>query len=163
MDCPEHKQRAVAGFTLTELVTVMTIVGILAAFVAPRFFDRVTFESRGFADQVQAALRYAQKSAIAQHRFVCAAFTADSIALTIGATNACGTPLASLTGDANYVISARPGVSISPVPATFSFNALGQPRNFDAPDQPVAAVSVNIVGDTTRTITVEAETGYVHQ
>ena len=48
------------GFTLIELIMVMVVVGILAVFVAPRFFDANVFKSRGFADQVQATLRYAQ-------------------------------------------------------------------------------------------------------
>ena len=52
------------GFTLIELIMVMVIVGILAVFVVPRFFDANVFQSRGFADQVQATLRYAQKEAI---------------------------------------------------------------------------------------------------
>ena len=70
------------GFTLIELIMVMAIVGILAVFVAPRFIGTSVFQSRGFADQVQAALRYAQKEAIAQHQYVCAAFTSNSVTLT---------------------------------------------------------------------------------
>ncbi len=69
------------GFTLIELIMVMVIVGILAVFVAPRFFDANVFKSRGFADQVQATLRYAQKEAIAQHRNVCVAMTASAVTL----------------------------------------------------------------------------------
>ena len=37
------------GFTLIELIMVMVIVGILAVFVAPRFFDAGLFRSRGFS------------------------------------------------------------------------------------------------------------------
>src|SRR5450759_2932408 len=87
------------GFTLVELIMVMVIVGILAVVVAPRFFDADVFKSRGFADQVQASLRYAQKAAIAQHRNVCVAMTASDITLTIAnaipslATSPCNTPL----------------------------------------------------------------------
>ncbi len=87
------------GFTLIELIMVMVVVGILSVFVAPRFFDANVFKSRGFADQVQAALRYAQKEAIAQHRNVCVAITASNIALTIAnaipslATSPCNTNL----------------------------------------------------------------------
>jgi MSHA pilin protein MshC len=140
-----------AGFTLIELVMVLIILGILSAVVIAKFTDKAGFQSRGFADQVQTSLRYAQKIAIAQRRYVCVAFTATSVSLSIGTTNACGTPLQSLTGSGNYVVtSPASSITISPVPATLYFNALGQPS---------AATAVVIGGSTT---TVEAETGYVH-
>lgn len=140
------------GFTLVELTVTIVIVVVLAATVAPRFYDIDVFQTRGFADQVQVTLRYAQKVAIAQRRYVCAAFTAspDRLALTIGATSACGTALNLPAGSVNY-IDAPSGVSFSMTPASVNFDALGRPN---------AAASA-IVG--TNTITVEAETGYVHQ
>lgn len=140
------------GFTLVELIMAMVIIGILAAVVAPRFFDNNVFQSRGFSDQVQASLRYAQKVAIAQHRFVCAVFTNNSITLSIGASAACGTPLVSPTGDASYVINAPASVAFTVPPTNFSFDALGKPN---------IPQTLAIVG-ATNSITIEAETGYVH-
>lgn len=131
----------------------MVIVGILAVFAAPRFFDANVFKSRGFVDQVQASLRYAQKIAIAQHRFVCAAFTGNSISLTTGATAVCGTPLTSPSDGANYVINASTGITFTATPTDFSFDALGRPTN--------APQTITVTG-TTNSITIEAETGYVH-
>lgn len=137
----------------------MVIIGILAVFVAPRLFDANAFKSRGFADQVQASLRYAQKAAIAQNRTVCAAFTNNSVTLSIGVTTACGTPLQSPTGDASYIINAPSGIVFSAVPAAFSFDTLGRP--FDALGKPSAAQIINVTG-ATNAITIEAGTGYVH-
>jgi MSHA pilin protein MshC len=57
--------RSQRGFTLVELVTVMVIVGILAAVTAPRFFSERPFADRGYADELAAALRNAQKVAVA--------------------------------------------------------------------------------------------------
>lgn len=142
----------------------MVIIGILAAVAAPRFFDSNVFQSRGFADQVQASLRYAQKVAIAQHRNVCVAFAANSVTLTIdsdtppdGACNlAPAGNLQSPTGDASYVITAPSGIAFgtAPSPINFSFDALGRPN-------PNALQTLTIVG-ATNPIVVEAETGYVH-
>ena len=144
------------GFTLIELIMVMVIAGVLAVVALPRMFNATEFQSRGLSDQVQASLRYAQKIAIAQHRFVCATFTANSLSLTIGSTNTCtpGTPVTALTSNGNYVVNAPSSISFAATPTTFSFNALGQPST---------AATVSVTGDVTRTITVEAETGYVHQ
>lgn len=142
------------GFTLIELIMVIVIVGILAVFVAPRFFDANVFRSRGFADQVQASLRYAQKAAIAQRRFVCATFAVDSVTLSTGPTAACGTNLQSPTGEASYVINAPANTEFAGgvAPADFSFDALGRPS---------AGQVINVTG-ATNAITIEAETGYVH-
>ncbi|MEK7810720.1 MAG: prepilin-type N-terminal cleavage/methylation domain-containing protein, partial [Pseudomonadota bacterium] len=64
--CGISKRLKQRGFTLVELITVMVIVGILAVVALPRFFDKNTFDSRGYADQVISTLRFAQKVAVAQ-------------------------------------------------------------------------------------------------
>jgi len=150
---------------------VIVIVGILAVFVAPRFFDADIFRSRGFADQVTASLRYAQKIAIAQRRFVCVAFTDNSVTLTTGVSAACGTPLQSPMGDPFYVVTAPANTTFAAVPAAFSFDCLGRPRamgNVAATCNSgnvvgvlAAAQVINVTG-ATNAITIEAETGYVH-
>ena len=153
----------IRGFTLIELIMVLVIAGVLAVVALPRMFNVGEFQSRGLSDQVQAALRYAQKVAIAQHRFVCATFTPASLSLTLGTTNSCGTPLAALSSNGNYVVNAPSGISFTATPTAFSFNALGQPRTANSPDAAIGAATVSVTGDVTRTITVEAETGYVYQ
>ncbi|HEU0188723.1 MAG TPA: prepilin-type N-terminal cleavage/methylation domain-containing protein [Gallionella sp.] len=149
------------GFSLVELIMTMIIVGILAAVAAPRFFDANVFQSRGFADQVQATLRYAQKVAIAQRRNVCATFTLgppSTITLRIaslsGAASACDTNLTTLEGVTPYVLTAPAGITFTALPVAFSFDALGHPT-------PGALPQINIIG-AANGITIEAETGYVH-
>jgi MSHA pilin protein MshC len=53
------------GYTLVELVLVLAIMGIVAAFAAPRFFSQQTFDDRGYADAIAGALRATQKAAVA--------------------------------------------------------------------------------------------------
>jgi MSHA pilin protein MshC len=130
----------------------MVIIGILAVSALPRFFERNTFDSRGYYDQVISTLRFAQKTAIAQRRFVCVAFAANSITLTTGATPACGTNLTSPAGASPYIVTA---------PTADVTLSGGTPFNFDALGKASAAQSITVSGYGTA-ITVEAETGYVH-
>ena len=134
------KKRQV-GFTLVELIMTMVIVGILAAVVAPRFFDSNVFQERGAADQIKAALRYGQKVAIAQHGLV-------NVVITTAASSDCGTQLTG--GNISCVISNS--VTVAPTNPTVTFNALGQR---------VSATGSITVGSAPAII-IEAETGYVH-
>lgn len=136
------------GFTLTELITIMVIVGILSVAALPRFFDTNMFQARGAADQVKSALRYGQKVAIAQRRPVV------SVNISTAASSNCSAVLAG--GNINCVI--LDSVLGTGFAKTVSFNALG--RLVDAGGGAIAANDTITVGSTT--ITIEAETGYVH-
>lgn len=74
-------RRTVRGFTLVELVMVVVLVGVLGAVASARYFDSAGFDAGAYAEQTRAMLRYAQKSAIAQHRPVFVVFTSKRIAL----------------------------------------------------------------------------------
>lgn len=151
------------GFTLVELITIIVILGIISVAAIPRFFDRNVFDSRGFYDQVIFTLRFAQKTAIAQRRFVCVAFGANSVTLTIDSSvprdDVCDANLTSPAGVTPYTVTAPAEVVFNTVlpavaPVNFAFTALGSP-------EPNAGQVITVTGYPTP-ITLEAGTGYVH-
>ncbi|MCZ2173851.1 MAG: prepilin-type N-terminal cleavage/methylation domain-containing protein, partial [Burkholderiales bacterium] len=149
------------GFTTVELVVTLVIVGILAAIALPRFQDSAAFTQRGFYDEVKAALRYAQKLAIAKRREVCVVFLPaggglpDRLALTFNPGTVAGaacTSAVNLPGQsAPYLVNVPTGVTLV-LSANFRFNGLGQPTP--------APVTVALTGRALP-ITVETETGHV--
>lgn len=152
MFCKRDAQR---GFTMVELISVMVIIGILAAVAMPRFFERASFDSRGFSDEVRATLRLAQKLAIAQRHNVCVNITTAAparLTIDVTAVASCDTPFPSLSGNGNYQVNARGNSALTASATTITFNALGSP----------GATSVALQVDAEPQITVEAETGYVH-
>jgi MSHA pilin protein MshC len=152
-------RKSILGFTLIELVMVMVLIGILAIAVLPRFFDRNTFDARGYFDQSISMVRYAQKLAIAQRRdvFVNVSIAGTSICLTYTADTTCSTPVI------NQVVSPDERTWFrKPAPSGMSF-AGGSSFSFNALGQPSSGQTINFTGDgVTSKITVESETGYVH-
>jgi MSHA pilin protein MshC len=149
----------VRGFTFTELIVVILILGVLAVVAIPRLFDRRTFDALRFYDQAQATVRYAQKVAIAQRcNPVQVQITAASIQLSILPAGAC--PVAAVTAIAipggSSALQAPSGVTLSPA-TTFTFDGGGRPSFAGA-----LTLSVTAASEPTRSFVVEQETGYVH-
>lgn len=143
------------GFTLPELIAVMVIVVILAAVAAPKFlgsgFDEVKLQQETIA-----ALRYAQRFAIAQQRTVCVAFTPTTAIFTYDTNyvfTACGTDLVPPGGGAApFTVTAQGTASYSST-TNFRYDRIGQPS---------AGPIVITLTSSTLTVTIEATTGYVH-
>ena len=139
--------RAAAGFTLTELVVVIVIATILSAFAISRI-NTQSFNTEGFANGAAAMVRYAQKIAISQRRNVTVTVTGNSVSLTYPDLG--GAAVHKPPGTDDFTLSAPSGVTIANT--SFTFSALGRPS---------AGGTIAVTGDVTRTITIEAETGYV--
>src|SRR5881392_1436352 len=102
------------GFTLVELVIVIVLTGILGAVAASRLLTPKGFASRGFYDEAQAVVRFAQKTAIAWRRSIFVCVTATDISAI--SNNDCAAPVAlthPLTGAA-LKSTATAGVTLSP-------------------------------------------------
>src|SRR5438045_6248357 len=67
------------GFTLIELVIVIVLTGILGAVAASRLLTPQGFASRGFYDEAQAVVRFAQKTAIAWRRTILVCVSATDV------------------------------------------------------------------------------------
>jgi MSHA pilin protein MshC len=157
-----RRSRSAGGFSLVELVSVIVVVGVLAAVAIPRFVGVDTFASRGFADEAIGIVRYAQKTAIAWRATVFVCVSANEVRAI--ANSNCGAPvtLAHPATNAPLVATAPAGVTVTtavcPTIATVSFS-------FDGQGRPSAATTINlcstIAGDPARQIVVWAETGYV--
>jgi len=73
--------RRQAGFTMIELVTVMVLIGILAAIGIPRLMGSDSTGTLVFGEQVVSAVRHAHKTAIARRRLVCATLEGKTVRL----------------------------------------------------------------------------------
>lgn len=146
------RRRDVRGFSLVELVVTLIIVGIVAALVIPNL-NQQQIDASWFQEQVKAALRYAQREAVAQRRCIFVSVSASQLQLFYGDASCAvtATPLTQIGTGGAYALSAPSGVTFtSPAPPfSFSFNGLGQPS---------AGVPLVVGG---KSVTVTAETGYV--
>ena len=141
--------RAGRGFTLLELVIVIVILGIIAVVTAANF-NQNAIDKTWFLEQVKSAVRYAQKTAIAQRRVVYVIVNPSApYQLSLCYDAGCAGPVSTLTSSGAFVLTPPSGVILSASTSPFTFNGLGQPS---------AAVTLSINGSL---VTVSAETGYV--
>jgi len=146
---------------MVELVVVIIVLAVLAAVAIPRLAGRTGFEARGFADEVASALRYGQRSAIAMRRtvtvMVATPTAAQPCALRLCLEAACTQQVTNPATSAPFCLQPPALVTL----ANLSQNAI----RFDARGRPNTAgqylVASSAPGDASRTIVVEAESGYV--
>ncbi|MDZ7642981.1 MAG: type II secretion system protein [Woeseiaceae bacterium] len=150
--------RTQAGLTIVELVLVIVIIGVLGALAGPRFFNDRSFGERAYAEELAAALRYAQKVAVGSGCRVRVSVAATSYSLAQQApqsghcNSADGTyPVPVVLPDGSMVAGTAPsGVSAAPA-VVVTYDALGR----------VSSASGLAITVGTQTLTIAAGSGLV--
>ncbi len=144
------------GFSLMELIAVLAIVAVLSV-SATAMFSKRSFDTGRFTQEVEAAIAYAQKEAVARRRTVSVTVSAASADFAICKTfNPCGgtvaLPLPTQSGGAS--LAAPSNVALSAV--AFNFDPSGMVSGVATP------ITITVTGDISNSVFVEA-TGYVHR
>ena len=150
----KKSSRRASGFTLTELVVVIVIAGILSAVV----YNRVSvseFKVEGSTDELKSALRYAHKLAIAQRRNVFVSASGSDVSLCY--VNGCAARVTKPPTTDPFTVSASNTPTLS---SSFYFDSQGRPTSIGGA-LATSAITLSIAGGT-RTITIEPQTGFVH-
>ncbi|MCG8324246.1 MAG: prepilin-type N-terminal cleavage/methylation domain-containing protein [Thiotrichales bacterium] len=164
------KQRhRVAGFTIVEMVVVIVIAAILAFFALPRFFQTGAFDERGFLEQSLAAVRYAQKIAIASGCDIRVRFSAGTPgsyniqrwASCVPANHTSASTDITQPDGTSFNATAPDSVSVSAL--DFYFDRIGQPREVSAASPPplITNTADLDVAIGSSSIQVQPLTGYI--
>lgn len=155
------RRRRLRGFTMVELITIMIILGILAAVALPRLDSATSFRSLEFRDRVIAALRYAHKTATSHRRLVCATLTPTSAALTIDETvpknGTCDGGLTIPGGTTSSISATQDGFGSAPTPSTLYFQPDGRVTS-DISGNTITDFANTVDGST---VVVRGATGYI--
>jgi MSHA pilin protein MshC len=161
-----HPPLAQRGFTLTEMIVIMVILGVLAVALLPNLMGVSVVQQRAEYDKLTFALQYARKSAIARRRYACVALSASTATLTIDSNppESTATPFGGTCPFATALPLPAPDsacsstnqtclktISMSSTASSFQFDPLGR-----------ASTTVTVTVSGFPTLKVESDTGLVH-
>lgn len=149
------------GFTIVELLLVLTLVGVLAAVALPKLSQLKDVQTDGWREQATAGLRLAAATAVGHRRLVCASFAADGkLSLQVASGNPASSCSAAIKGpdaSSNFAGAAGTAVSVSPS-ATLYFQPSGRVSS-DGAGASTSSFTVSASG--IADITVYGESGHV--
>lgn len=174
-------RRGLIGFTMIELIVVITLIGILGVYAQSRLSDEA-FNERFFADDMVSALRFAQKVALSSGCAVRFNITATGFALLRETAAQCQTDSVTETAFGETVKRPWQGgdyVNQAPLPTTLTAPT-STPQLASAPlngviffpqgwacnesGESTTTVQIALVGaSATRTINIVCSTGFVYQ
>lgn len=145
-----------AGFTLTELVIIIVMVGALAVFAAPRL-NIGGFDSANFRQEVVNALRFAQKTATASRCPVRVEVAAQRVSVVAGpdGDDACGNEgdaFAHPSRGGDFVVEAQRDAAVSGDLGNVVFDARGASES---------STDITLDFSAGGSVTVVAGTGYI--
>ncbi len=140
----------IKGFTLIELITVIIIVAIIGIVGASKFFSHTAFKEAQVQQEVLAALRYAQKIAIASQCPVHVSLSSNAYNLSYALP--CSGNVKHPGSQNNYSTSNTPA-TINSSSNTFSFDASGNISPASGGTISIGAFKINI----------EAVSGFAHE
>lgn len=147
---------------MVELIIVMILAGILAAYAVPKFGAMTSMSNDAWRDQVQAALRYAQKAAVSHRRLVCADLGDSTVTLQIasvrGATS-CDTPLSGPGDSGTFGRSTSPTAKTTVTPSGMIFFQPDGRATSNGNGSTTSGRSIAITG--AQGLQLYGETGYV--
>lgn len=151
------------GFTMVELITVMVLLGVLAAIGVPRLMGDNGTGATVFGDQVKSALRLAHSNAVARRRVVCVEAAGTAVRLRMRQAPGLAACDAQLNGlaDAGFA-SSNNKITVADAPAMLFFRPDGT-VSASANGAPLGRTELRILASGTleRTIVLQGSTGYV--
>lgn len=149
---------------MVELITVMILIGVLAAIGIPRLMGDNNINAVVFGDQVASALRTAQKTAVAKRRLVCVTTTDRTVRLRVRTATGSGACNADLAGvESGQFDSSDTKVKMNNAQPTLFFRPDGSIAA-SAAGAPLAGFAITIAQSNVvqRSIAIDGRTGLVN-
>lgn len=146
---PRTLGRAARGFTLVELVLVMTIIGIVAVLAAPGHDELTGLAQRNTRDQLRLLLEHARDSASTQRREICVTMTAAIVEARYALGGVCSGPLLQSPAGDPTIVNAPAGLAFGGA-ALVRFDKRGRPLSPTDQAINIGALAVTVTQGTGR-------------